>query len=177
MKDVQSPKPLGFGDHKIQENYNYQRNCPLSLGIAPWVKRVKRPQASWSEGLQTGWPPLPLPSHFCSTFHGKFHGQRSLAGYSPWGHKELDTTEHPWTNGHVSNFFQILILLEYQLSLNFKRSLMNTTGFTCPTSHFLCEVFFHLDFPEFWVILVFIYFPWLKEILWATQTSFCNFVV
>ena len=21
------------------------------------------------------------------------HGQRSLVGYSPWGHKELDTTE------------------------------------------------------------------------------------
>ena len=24
---------------------------------------------------------------------GKFHGQRSLAGYSPWGHKESDMTE------------------------------------------------------------------------------------
>ena len=24
---------------------------------------------------------------------GKFHGQRSLAGYSPWGHKESNTTE------------------------------------------------------------------------------------
>ena len=24
---------------------------------------------------------------------GKPHGQRSLAGYSPWGQKELDTTE------------------------------------------------------------------------------------
>ena len=24
---------------------------------------------------------------------GKFHGQRSLVGYSPWGHKESDTTE------------------------------------------------------------------------------------
>ena len=24
---------------------------------------------------------------------GKSHGQRSLGGYSPWGHKELDTTE------------------------------------------------------------------------------------
>ena len=24
---------------------------------------------------------------------GKSHGQRSLVGYSPWGHKELDTTE------------------------------------------------------------------------------------
>ena len=24
---------------------------------------------------------------------GKFHGQSCLAGYSPWGGKELDTTE------------------------------------------------------------------------------------
>ena len=24
---------------------------------------------------------------------GESHGQRSLAGYSPWGHKELVTTE------------------------------------------------------------------------------------
>ena len=24
---------------------------------------------------------------------GEFHGQRSLAGYSPWGHTEWDTTE------------------------------------------------------------------------------------
>ena len=24
---------------------------------------------------------------------GEFHGQRSLVDYSPWGHKELDTTE------------------------------------------------------------------------------------
>ena len=25
------------------------------------------------------------------------YGQRSLAGYSPWGHKELDMTEQPST--------------------------------------------------------------------------------
>ena len=25
--------------------------------------------------------------------HGEYHGQRSLVGYSPWGHKELDMTE------------------------------------------------------------------------------------
>ena len=24
---------------------------------------------------------------------GKFHGQRGLEGYSPWGHKESDVTE------------------------------------------------------------------------------------
>ena len=25
---------------------------------------------------------------------GKFHGQRNLAGYNPWGHKESDMPEH-----------------------------------------------------------------------------------
>ena len=28
------------------------------------------------------------------------HGQRSLAGYSPWGHKESDTTERLSTAEH-----------------------------------------------------------------------------
>ena len=32
---------------------------------------------------------------------GKSHGQRSLAGYSPWGPKESDTTEHV----HATNEF------------------------------------------------------------------------
>ena len=33
------------------------------------------------------WQPTPV------FLPGEFHGQRSMAGYSPWGHKELDTTE------------------------------------------------------------------------------------
>ena len=39
------------------------------------------------------WPltPVFLP--------GKFHGQGSLLGYSPWGCKESDTTE--WLNHHI----------------------------------------------------------------------------
>ena len=38
-----------------------------------------------------GWLPTPtfLP--------GEFHGLRSLVGYSPWGRRELDTTEHTHT--------------------------------------------------------------------------------
>ena len=35
---------------------------------------------------------------------GESHGQRSLAGYSPWGRKELDTAEHTaYTYGVVSS--------------------------------------------------------------------------
>ena len=33
------------------------------------------------------WQPTPV------FLPGKSHGQRILVGYSPWGHKELDTTE------------------------------------------------------------------------------------
>ena len=33
------------------------------------------------------WLPTPVFSP------GEFHGQRSLVGYSSWGHKESDTTE------------------------------------------------------------------------------------
>ena len=39
---------------------------------------------------------LPTPVYLL----GEFLGQRSLAGYSPWGHKELDMTER-LAHGHT----------------------------------------------------------------------------
>ena len=44
----------------------------------PWVRKI-----SWRRKWQS--TPVFLP--------GEFHGQRSLVGYSPWGHKESDTTK------------------------------------------------------------------------------------
>ena len=34
-----------------------------------------------------------MATHTPVLLPGKFHGQRSLVGYSPWGHEESDTTE------------------------------------------------------------------------------------
>ena len=43
---------------------------------------------------------------------GKSHGQRSLVGYSPWGHKESDMTEQL----HFTSFSrQVAKVLEFQL--------------------------------------------------------------
>ena len=42
------------------------------LGTSPWSRK---------------WQPTPV------LLPGKFHGWRSLVGYSPWCRKELDTTE------------------------------------------------------------------------------------
>ena len=47
-------------------------------GFDPWVRKIP-----WRRKRQP--TPVLLP--------GKFHGRRSLVGYSPWGYKELDTTE------------------------------------------------------------------------------------
>ena len=47
-------------------------------GFDPWVEKIH-----W----RRKWQPVPL------FFTEKFHGQRSLEGYSPWGHKESDMTE------------------------------------------------------------------------------------
>ena len=50
----------------------------------PWVEKIP-----WRRKQQ------PTPVFLL----GKYHGERSLVGYSPWGCKELDTTEGtelPW---------------------------------------------------------------------------------
>ena len=35
---------------------------------------------------------------------GKFHGQMNLTGYSPWGCKDSDMTEHTYTHTHKFTF-------------------------------------------------------------------------
>jgi len=44
----------------------------------PWVGKIP-----W----RREWLPIPV------FWRGQFHGQRSLAGYSPWGCKESDMTD------------------------------------------------------------------------------------
>ena len=60
------------------------KNLPAKAGngFDPWVGKIP-----W----RRVWQPTPV------FLPGESHGQSSLAGYSPWGRKELDTTEHTHT--------------------------------------------------------------------------------
>ena len=49
--------------------------------------------------LQYSWP-------------GEFHGQRSLAGYSPWGHKELNTTECMRAGTHTHTILSLSVITQ-----------------------------------------------------------------
>ena len=57
--------------------------------VAQTVKPAMWETWAWVRKIPWRWKwqptPVPLP--------GKSHGRRSLVGYSPWGRKELDTTE------------------------------------------------------------------------------------
>ena len=55
------------------------KNLPANAGDAGLIKKVPG---------RRKWQPTPV------FWPEKSHGQRSLAGYGPWGHKELDVTEH-----------------------------------------------------------------------------------
>ena len=59
----------------------------LNLALIFW-EVLSRKSVFVYLGVEGEWQPTPA---FLS---GKSHGQRNLAGYSPWGHKESDTTEH-----------------------------------------------------------------------------------
>ena len=62
-------------------------------GFNLWVEKIP-----W----RGKWQPTPV------FLPGKFHGQRILAGYSPWGRKESDMTEstHTHTHTHAHTVFK-----------------------------------------------------------------------
>ena len=63
----------------------------LIVSMVQMVKKMPAMQESWVQSLgqedtlEKGMQPTPV------SLPGKFHGQRSLAGYSLWGRKEFNT--------------------------------------------------------------------------------------
>ena len=71
--------------HSGKESAGHCRTCKR-CGFDPWVGKIP-----WKKKQQSTTVFLPAESH----------GQRSLVDYSPWGLRELDTTEHTCTHTHT----------------------------------------------------------------------------
>ena len=88
----------------LEARFQSSRLCPSLALKAPtfpsWaslvaqkVKHLPAMRETWVRSLgqkipwRRKWQPTPV------LLPGKFHGPRSLVGYSPWDHKESDTTE------------------------------------------------------------------------------------
>ena len=88
------------------------------------AQMVKRLPATRETGFNLWVGKIPWRRKWQSTpvlMPGKFHGWRSLMGYSPWGHKESDTTERlHFTNScyqvkFTNNFSICLITSQWDL--------------------------------------------------------------
>ena len=60
------------------------------MGLIPWIRKIP-----W----RRKWQPSPV------FLPGKFHGQRSLVGYSPWGCKESDMTK--WLSTRLNEVIRV----------------------------------------------------------------------
>ena len=74
------------GIHRGKESACQCRRCKR-CEFNPWVGKIP-----W----RRKWQPTPV------FLPGKSHGQRNLAGYSPWGCKELDMSEHTHTHNNIT---------------------------------------------------------------------------
>ena len=97
-------------------------------GFNPWVRKI-----SW----RRKWQPTPV------FLPGKSHRQRSLVGYSPWGHTESDLTEQ----AHVHALGMLRVLLPLASALLFSCSVMSNSlqpyklqhaRLPCPSSFGAC---------------------------------------
>ena len=85
-------------------------------GFDPWVRKI--PQSKKQQPI-----PVLLP--------GKFHEQRSLAGYSPWDQKESNMTEHACTY-----IFYLIFTVSILLFLFYKR-ILKLRKLIYPKSHLI----------------------------------------
>ena len=98
-------------------------------GLDPWVRKIL-----WSRT----WQPTPV------FLPGEFHGQRSLAGYSPWGHKQSDWS-HLVACMHVPSH-----ILDFWYSGGQIRSVTQLCTTLCnPMSHSTPGLPVHHQLPEF----------------------------
>ena len=91
----------------------------MGLGLPWWLTGKEYACQAGDDGVEKlfwwrEWQPTPafLP--------GESHGQRSLVGYSPWGHKESDTTE--WLSNNNRGFKRLFLKFPQDWSSTLKLS-------------------------------------------------------
>ena len=97
---------IGKTNIYLWESSRSQERIPCNAGDSgdrfnPWARKIP-----W----RRKWQPTPVFSP------GEFHGQSSLASYSPQGRKEADKTDH--STEHRSQKNQISILRPFTKKLN-----------------------------------------------------------
>ena len=151
--------------------------APHSSTLAQKIPWMEEPDRLQSMGLLTVWHDSATSLSLFTFMHwrrkwqpipvllpGKYHGQKSLAGYSPWGCKESDTTErlsahthtHTYTHAHTRTHTHIIkeVLQEELLSFYHKQAALKIdkrqgNSLTGSTNHMQYVNIFMIQFRQF----------------------------
>ena len=108
-------------------SYPYLTTLYIFNSIVSWLPKPSPLRNPW---LLRGWTPVSWRRKWQPTpvfLPGKFHGWRSLVGYSPWGCKELDTNEQLYTFYNEHN-----ALIPYYVYIKYIHSLyIVLSSFAC----------------------------------------------
>ena len=88
---------------KLMSGYKLVDHCLAPVLINIW--RISLICILYSCSRRRQWQPTPVP------LPGKSHGQRSLVGYSPWGHKESDNIVTDVSKSVIISFHSIFFIL------------------------------------------------------------------
>ena len=100
--DPLPPAHPGFPGGSVVKNPPASAGDIRNVGLTPGSKKMP-----W----RRKWQPTPV------FLPGKSHGQKSLTGYNPWGHKESDTTERlEHTDTHTPRLSLISSILKRTLA-------------------------------------------------------------
>ena len=90
-------------------------------GFDPWARKIP-----W----RREWQPTPV------FLLGKFHGQRSLEAYSPWGSEKSDTTEHIHTHKGSS---VVVVVFQSMFMRNKEKYILTYVWFLNVQYMYLCD--------------------------------------
>ena len=128
--------------------------------VAQMVKNLSAMWEAWVRSLGCDDPLEKEMATHSNIFPGECHGQRSLAGCSPWGHRELDTTE--WLSTHACTFicwwpsslipclgFVNSATMNTDLYVSFQIRVFVFPGYVCKSriAHAFVLTLFHNSFP------------------------------
>ena len=103
-------------------------------GFDPWVGKIP-----W----RRAWQPTPV------FLPGESHGQESLAGYSPWDRKKLDTTEHAYIHTHTHTHTHTVITRCSQGSWQF--NVNEEVSWDYSLNRYVCNIFLLMNYyARFW---------------------------
>ena len=129
-----------------------EKHLPIQVflpGKSPWTEEPGRLQSMGLQRIRHDWATKHSPAPISVFLPRKFHKQRSLAGYSPWGHKKSDRTE--WLSAYTHTHTHVCVCNSI---FNFLRN-------------------YHIVFLYNWHITLYCF----KYITWISQYTHCKIII